>query len=46
MQLGVRGVGPFTWDDLDDDGSLTGNPRAPAEASAMWAALKVVSGRK
>eukprot|EP00966_Prymnesium_polylepis_P175470 4060648-Prymnesium_polylepis.1 len=44
MRLGVRGVGPFTWDDLDGDGSLTGNPDAPREAQQMWAALDVVAG--
>ncbi|KAL3922982.1 MAG: hypothetical protein SGPRY_004365 [Prymnesium sp.] len=38
-RLGVRGVGPFTWGDLDNNGSITGNPRAKAEAKAMWAAL-------
>merc|ERR1712190_652733 len=28
--LGVRGIGPYTWDDLDTNGSATGNPQAPA----------------
>lgn len=37
--LGVRGVGPYTWDDLDNDGSITGNPKAAAEAASMWAAF-------
>eukprot|EP00931_Biecheleriopsis_adriatica_P078312 TRINITY_DN51775_c0_g1_i1.p1 TRINITY_DN51775_c0_g1~~TRINITY_DN51775_c0_g1_i1.p1 ORF type:complete len:408 (-),score=71.41 TRINITY_DN51775_c0_g1_i1:31-1254(-) len=37
--LGIRGVGPFTWSDLDSDGTITGNPRAPAEARSMWEAL-------
>lgn len=39
-QKGVRGVGPFTWDDLDNDGSITGNPKASSEAKAMWDSLK------
>lgn len=42
MQLGARGVGPFTWDDLDADGSVTGNSKAPAEAREMWGGLDVV----
>merc|ERR1712187_655192 len=39
-QMGVRGVGPYTWDDLDNDGSITGNPKAPSEAKEMWESLK------
>eukprot|EP00930_Biecheleria_cincta_P041391 TRINITY_DN28370_c0_g1_i1.p1 TRINITY_DN28370_c0_g1~~TRINITY_DN28370_c0_g1_i1.p1 ORF type:complete len:411 (+),score=49.98 TRINITY_DN28370_c0_g1_i1:62-1294(+) len=39
-QRGVRGVGPFTWDDLDNDGSITGNPKASSEAKEMWDSLK------
>merc|ERR1712187_908288 len=26
-QMGVRGVGPYRWDQLDNDGSITGNPK-------------------
>lgn len=39
--LGVRGVGPFTWDDLDNEGTVTGNPSAPAQSKSMWEALRV-----
>ena len=38
-KLGIRGVGPYTWSDLDSDGTVTGNPAAPAEARSMWDAL-------
>jgi hypothetical protein len=37
---GLRGTGPFTFDDLDTYGNKTHNKHAPAEAAAMWAALK------
>lgn len=40
QRMGVRGVGPFTWDELDVDGSITGNPNAPAQSKSMWEALK------
>lgn len=36
---GLAGVGPYRWDQLDASGQLTGNPKAPAEAAGMWAAL-------
>jgi di-N-acetylchitobiase len=39
-RLGVRGTGPFTFSDLDSDGSKSGNPHAPAEAREMWQALQ------
>lgn len=38
--LGVRGVGPFMWGYLDEDGTATANPKAYAESEAMWAAMK------
>merc|ERR1712048_1346392 len=38
-RLGVRGVGPYRWDQLDYNGSVTGNPRAPAESKEMWEAF-------
>lgn len=44
--LGLLGVGPFTYDDLDNDGSKTGNPKAAAEAKAMWQALHIFSPHK
>ena len=37
---GLRGTGPYTFDDLDTYGNKTHNTHAPAEAAAMWAALK------
>lgn len=40
-RLGIRGVGPYMWSFLDSDGSVTGNPQAPAESRAMWDALGV-----
>lgn len=45
QSMGVRGVGPYTWDDLDNDGSITGNPKAPMEAKSMWEALKEFKGQ-
>jgi len=42
-QLGLRGVGPYTWSDLDANGSVTGNPRAAAESKSMWEALRTFS---
>lgn len=38
-RVGLRGVGPFTWADLDSTGDKTHNPLAPGEAKAMWQAL-------
>eukprot|EP00929_Paragymnodinium_shiwhaense_P089053 TRINITY_DN49311_c0_g1_i1.p1 TRINITY_DN49311_c0_g1~~TRINITY_DN49311_c0_g1_i1.p1 ORF type:complete len:407 (-),score=59.33 TRINITY_DN49311_c0_g1_i1:78-1298(-) len=38
-RLGVRGVGPYRWDYLDHNGSITGNSKAPAETASMWEAL-------
>jgi len=43
--MGLRGVGPYTWSDLDANGSVTGNPRAAAESKAMWDALRTFSER-
>lgn len=37
--LGLGGVGPYRFDQLDPSGARTGNPRAPAEAQSMWASL-------
>jgi len=45
-QMGLRGVGPYTWSDLDADGSVTGNPRAAAESKSMWGALHTFSEGK
>eukprot|EP00048_Salpingoeca_helianthica_P017748 m.238852 g.238852 ORF g.238852 m.238852 type:complete len:375 (+) comp22080_c0_seq1:91-1215(+) len=44
--LGLRGVGPFMYDYLDNDGKKTRNAKAPAEAAAMWQALHVFSPHK
>jgi len=38
--FGIRGVGPFTYTDVDTTGSKSGNPKAPQEAQDMWAALR------
>lgn len=44
--LSLRGVGPYTFDDLDNDGHKTGNSHAATEARAMWAALRAFSPHK
>eukprot|EP00760_Papus_ankaliazontas_P019488 PhM_4_TR18029/c1_g1_i1/m.93039/K12310/CTBS; Di-N-acetylchitobiase len=38
-QRGLRGVGPFTFSDVDPTGTRTNNPKAPAQAREMWAAF-------
>jgi len=43
-EFGLRGVGPFTYADVDNTGSKSGNPKAPAEALEMWAALRAYKG--
>ncbi|KAK3235098.1 hypothetical protein CYMTET_54689 [Cymbomonas tetramitiformis] len=45
-EMGLRGTGPYTYDDLDNDGSQTGNPKAKQEAGDMWKALHVFSDGK
>ncbi len=45
-ELGLLGVGPFTFDDQDPLGTKSGNPKAPAEAKAMWDAISVFSPKK
>jgi spore germination protein YaaH len=37
--MGLGGVGPYRFDQLDPSGARTGNPRAQAEAQSMWASL-------
>ena len=39
-RVGLRGVGPFAFDQVDPTGVDTKNPLAPAETRAMWNALR------
>lgn len=44
-EFGLRGVGPYTFDDLDYTGLETGRgPAAVAEARAMWDAFDAFLG--
>lgn len=43
-RMGLGGVGPYRFDQLDPLGALTGNSRAPAEATRMWASLSSFDG--
>jgi di-N-acetylchitobiase len=40
-RLGLRGFGPYQLDDLDTNGTRTGNPRAREESRRMWEVLSL-----
>jgi len=39
-EMGIRGVGPFSFNFVDNTGQKSGNPNAPKEAQLMWDALR------